>query len=400
MPKDSLIAVVVSPDKALQSHLESALGKGSLAESVWVVSGYPELQSLEKLKEIQPGCVLFLDFFDPIRARRVATELDRAYPFVSVVAIHNGDRKDDLIALMQLGIREVVSAPLSDSDVAGAFLRAAKKLKPGETGGGDIYAFLPAKPGAGSTTVAISAAAAVARMSNQGTLLLDFDLRLGVTSFLLGLDGRYSVQDALNQAANLDGELWDQLVTRRDNLYILGSSPVEAPCNPLPDAYMAVLNCAQARYASIFVDLLGTFERYELETFDRAKEVFLICTADVTGLHMAKRKAEALHQLHLGDKLTAVINHADKRTMLPMADIEKLLQVPVRFTLPTDLKVAAAAVQRGEPIPGSSSLGTQIEALAKTIVGTSVGKSPSASVRRFIEFFSVSPTRERNLWKT
>ncbi len=379
--------------------MESALKRGSVADAVWVVSRYPELSELERLKEMQPGCVLFLDFSEPIRARRIASELDRAYPFVSIVAIHESDSKEDLVALMQLGIREVVGAPVSDSQLVGAFLRAAKKFRVAENGGGEIYAFVPAKPGAGATTVAISTAAAVARISNQMTLLLDFDLRLGVTSFVLGLDGRYSVQDALHEAVNLDEDLWSQLVTHRGNLEILGSAPVEVPCNPSPDAYEAVLNCAQAHYAAICVDLAGPMERYEQETLERAKEIFLVCTADVTGLHMAKRKAEALHKLELGERLTAIVNHADKRSILPLADIEKLIQVPVRFTLPSDSKSVTAAVQAGEPISSKSPLGMQIEAIAKTLAGTAVGRGSSPSVRRFIEFFSVSPARERDLWK-
>ena len=399
MSNSSPIAVVISPDRDLQNQLETALGKGSVAEAVWAVACYPELRDLERLKDAQPGCVLFLDFSDPIRARRIATELDRAYPFVAVIAIHSSETQEELRALMQLGIREVIKIPVSESEVALSFIRAAKKMKPAEAGGGRIYAFVPAKPGAGATTVAISTAAAVARISNLDTLLLDFDLRLGVTSFVLRLDGRYSVQDALNEAVHLDGELWSQLVTRRGHLEILGSAPVEVPSDPLPDAYMAVLNCAQARYATICVDLPGTMERYELEVLDRAKEIFLVCTPDVTGLHMAKRKAEALQKLNFAEKVSAVVNHADRRSVLPVADIEKLMQAPIRFILPSDPKSVAAAVQLGEAIQSKSALGGQVEAIAKSIVGTAVGEAPAGSVRRFIEFFSVSPTREHDFWK-
>jgi len=397
MQKDSLTAVIVSPDRAVHRELETALGQSSMAEAVWVVSDYPEFSALERLKGAQPGCVLFLDFSDPTRARRIAAELDRAYPFVSVVAIHNSPTKDEVMALMQLGVREVLSTPISHSEVVVAFIRATKKLKPAVSAGGNIYAFLPAKPGAGATTVAISTAAAVARISKQRTLLLDFDLRLGVTSFLLQLDGRHSVQDALNQGAHLDDDLWLKLVCNRDGLDVLGSAPSEVPSEPSTDAYTAVLNCAQARYAAICVDLSGGMERHELEALDRAKEIFLVCTSDVTGLHMAKRKAEALHRLQLEEKVSAVINQAERRTIMPLADIEKLLGLPVRFTLPSDTKVVTSAVQRGAAIQGSSPLAMQIETLAKSIAGTIVGNLPTGPVRRFIEFFSVSPERESEM---
>ena len=369
MAKGALVAVVVSPDRALHRQLEAALGQGSMTETVLSVADYPELPALERLKEIQPGCVLFLDFSDPIRARRIATELDRAYPFVSVVAIHDSQTRDEVIELMQMGVREVIGHPISATEVAVAFARAARKLTSAESAGGDIYAFLPAKAGAGATTVALSTAAAVARISKQRTLLLDFDLRLGVTSFLLRLDGYHSVQDALNEGAHLDSDLWLKLVSTRGGLDILGSAPTDLPLEPSVDAYTAVLNCAQARYSVICVDLPGAMEHHELETLTRAKEIFLVCTSDATGLHMAKRKAITLHNLQLGEKLSVIINHPERQIMLPLANIEKLLQSPVRFTLPSDAKVVGCAVQRGEAIKGSSALAIQIETLAQSIVG-------------------------------
>lgn len=399
MPKDLIVAVVISPDRNTQRELENALGRGALAEAVWAVSDYPELPELERLREAQPGCVLFLDFTDPIRARRIATELDRAYPSVSMVAIHNNPTKDDVIELMQLGVREVIGLPISHSEVAVAFVRAAKKLKSADGAGGSIYAFLPAKAGAGATTIALNTAAAVARLSKQRTLLLDFDLRLGITSFLLQLDGHHSVQDALNEANYLDEDLWTKLVSARDALDVLGSAPTDLPCEPSEEAYVAVLNCAQARYGAICVDLPGAMERHELETLERAKEIFLVCTSDVTGLHMAKRKAVSLQKLQFGEKISAIINHADRRSMLPLADIEKLLQVPVRFTLPSDTKTVSCAVQQGAVIQGASPLAVQIEAIATSIVGTAAGSSSAGPVRRFIEFFSVSPERDSNFRK-
>jgi Flp pilus assembly CpaE family ATPase len=294
---------------------------------------------------------------------------------------------------------DALEPDVSPSEVAVAFVRAAKKLKATDSTGGNIYAFLPAKAGAGATTIALSTAAAVARLSKQRTLLLDFDLRLGITSFLLQLDGHHSVQDALNEATHLDEDLWTKLVTVRDRLDVLGSAPTDLPSESSSDAYLAVLNRAQAGYGAICVDLPGTMERHELETLERAKEIFLVCTSDVAGLHMAKRKALALQKLELGEKISAIVNHAEKRTMLPIADIEKLLQVPVRFTLPSDAKAVACAVQQGAVIQGNSPLAAQIEVIAKRIVGTAAGNGSIGPVRRFIEFFSVSPERDPDFWK-
>src|SRR6476646_6236840 len=128
----SLAAAIVSPDAAVHRQLQDALSSGSIAETVWSISDYPELPTLEGLREATLGCVLFLDFSDPVRARRIAGELDRAYPLVSVVALRSGQTKDEVVELMQLGVREVIGNPISPSEVAVAFIRASRKLKPVE----------------------------------------------------------------------------------------------------------------------------------------------------------------------------------------------------------------------------------------------------------------------------
>jgi pilus assembly protein CpaE len=393
MPSPHLNTAIVSADPSMRRQLQEALDSGVITDTVWSLSDYPELADLERLKEAE-GCVLFLDFSDPVRARRIAVELDRAYPLVSVVAILDGETKADVIALMRLGIREIIGRPISSSQVTVAFVEASKKLKPGDVTGGNIYAFCPAKPGAGATTVAISTAAAFARISKLPSLLLDFDLRSGITSFLLKLDGRNSVQDALNGSRHLDEDFWLKLVTRRDSLDILGSAPTELPSEPGADAYMAVLDRVQSQYAATFVDLPGAMEPHELETLQRAKEIFLIFTADMTGLHMAKRKSETLRRLQLGDRVSAIINCAGGRTNLPLEDVEKLLQLPVRFILPKDEKAVNRAVLAGAAVQANSTFGTQIEAIAKSIAGHAIAKPSPERARRFIEFFSVSPERE------
>src|SRR3982750_553036 len=128
MGNDVDIAMIISPNRGLHDELEAALRSAAVVDTVWVAANYPELAELERLKEVPNGCVLFLDFSDPARARRIAAHIDRFHARTAMVAIHSGPSKDDLIALMQLGIREVISDPIVPADVAFAFARALRKL--------------------------------------------------------------------------------------------------------------------------------------------------------------------------------------------------------------------------------------------------------------------------------
>jgi pilus assembly protein CpaE len=400
MPSPTLIVAVISPQRKIHEEIAAALNGNPEIEALWTLVEYPAPTALSEIRKATGGCVVFLDFADPIRAKAVAAALDSSYPMATAVAVHSARQPQDLIELMQLGIREVVTLPVTASDVVGAFARVIRKLKTPsgvDDEGGHLYAFLPSKPGVGATTLAAHGAAAAARLTNQRMLLLDFDFRLGMTSFLFKLDGTYSVLDAIRSQAQLDTGVWDQMVCRRGMLDILGSAPVEfGGVNPESGA-VELLDLARASYRTVCVDLPGEMRDYEVETLNRAKECFLVTTSDIGALHMAKRKADALQSLGIQNKVSVIINRAEGRGGMAIRDVEAILQLPVRFSVGSSEKEIAEAIRTGQALAGRSPLVKQIENIAQRISpGAATGTG--AKLRTFIETFSVSPVRDRATW--
>ena len=352
------------------------------------------------IKDTQ-GCVVLLDFSDPFRAKAIAAELDRNYPMAVAVALLPGGQRE-LLELMQLGIREVVNLPIARPDVVRAVTRAGRKLQRHSeepAGGGHLFAFMPAKPGTGATTMATHVSAAAARLTNQRILLADFDLRLGMTSFLLKLHNEHSILDALMSAGNLDLTLWDRLVGRRGMLDILGSAPAEFGRDIPESGASQVLDFAAQLYSTLLIDLPGDMRDYELEILQRSKEIFLVCTPDIGALHMAKRKADMLRSLDLAANASVIMNRAETRVSLPVADIEQVLQLPVRFTVGTAEKEINEATQRGSAIEGRSPVATQLENIARHLVPGDAPAENQIAKRRFIDFFSVTTVRDKMNWK-
>ncbi|MDP8990482.1 MAG: hypothetical protein M3N41_10445 [Acidobacteriota bacterium] len=395
-----MMVAVISPERRIHDEIASALNGNPNIETFWSLIEYPDPAALSEIRKGSEGCVVFLDFSDPIRAKSVAAELDNSYPMATAVALHTGKQSRDLIELMQLGIREVLTLSVIASDVVRAFGNAARKLKtplsPKEESG-NLYAFLPSKPGVGATTLAVHTAAAAARLANQRTLLLDFDFRLGMTSFLFKLDGNNSVLEAIASRAHLGGELWDRMVCRREMLDILGSAPIEfGGTNPESGA-VALVDFALQSYQTICVDLPGEMREYEIETLSRAKECFLVTTPDIGALHLANRKAEMLQSLGIRNKVSVIMNRADSRGAMSIRDVEAILQLPVRFSVSSSEKQLVEATQAGKALEGRCPLETQIENIARRMI-PGVATNTGAKTRKFIEMFSVSPIRDRSRW--
>ena len=394
-----LIVAVISSDRNIREAVASALDGNAEIETFWTIEEYPDSASLAQIRKAEGGCVIFLDFANPIRAKAVAAEIDRSYPMAGTVAIHAARQPQDLMELMQLGVREVLALPVSGSEVMTAFSRVARKLRSAsnaEEQGGQVYAFLPAKPGAGATTLAAHSAAASARLTNQRTLLLDLDFRLGLTSFLFKLNGTHSVLDAIASPI-LDADLFQQMVCRRGMLDILGSAPVQFG-GPNPETGAAnLVELARQSYSTVCIDLPGEMREYELAIMHQAKECFLVTTPDIGALHMAKKKAELLHGEGLQSKVSVIVNRVENRGVLAVQDLEAILQLPIRFSVPAAEKQIAESIHDGCALEGSSPLVTQIEAIARRM-GGGAADGRNSKPRKFIEMFSISQVRDRKRW--
>lgn len=294
MSTEALVVAVISRDRSVHQLIASALEETPGADCpLWTLAEYPAPDQMAEIGRASVGCVVFLDFDDVQRAKAVAAELDLNYPRATTVAIHSANRLLDLNELMRLGIREVIELPASAGEVARFLARARRKLEQAastaENGGGRICAFLPAKPGSGATTIALHSAAAAARLANRRTLLIDLDLQLGMTSFLLKLHGSHSVMDALLFKDQLES-VWDRLICRRELLEVLGSAsgfrarntrrlrgvPARFRQTALPDGVrrFAWRNAsARIRYApSSQRDFPGLYGRHWHSAFGQAEE--------------------------------------------------------------------------------------------------------------------------------
>ena len=385
-----MILITVSTDRRLHSVVREAL-EGHFRFQAWWDLGYDDGARLRAVGGDQK-CLILIDFADADRALRIARAVDGNQQFTAI-AIGCEATREDLLQLMQVGIREVLPN-VTDQDAVQAVRRSAAKLASADELFGEVHAFVPAKPGCGATTIATNATAAVARLTDEPTLLLDFDIRLGVTSFLLKAEGTHTIVDALQASDRLDDDLWSGLVSQRGKLHVLGSGPVDFS-RPVPaERFSELLDFAVRKYSLIGVDLPGSMEHHECETVLRAKRVFLVCTADIGALHVARRKSAWLRDLGLAEKVSVILNCVERKNTLLVRDIERIIQMPVRYVVPHGPGEIARAAQKGAAIEGSSSLAKQIGLIASEIAeNASVFKKPNA-VRRFVEYFSISAARD------
>jgi pilus assembly protein CpaE len=158
-----------------------------------------------------------------------------------------------------------------------------------------------------------------------------------------------------------------------------------------PPQIRSMLDFARRQYKAICVDLSGNMEKYSVEIMHESKRVYLVCTAELPALHLAREKLSFLRAAELEDRVRVVLNRSTKRDAVSSAEIQKLLGLPVDIIFPNDYKAVHNAVASGKSVEADTELGKKFRLEAEAMLTGS--KPPGVKNRRFVEYFSLVPAR-------
>jgi pilus assembly protein CpaE len=370
----ALTALSIVPDRELASQFTVSNDRTRSFQIVADLKVYPTNQALEvRLRQAKPDVIL-LDLASDLDA---ACELIRGVTLLNqqthIVGLHLRNDSDAILRSLRAGASEFLHAPFDANVYIEAVARINRLLQPeplGNTQPGTIIAFSSAKPGSGASTLAAQTAFALRRTTAKRVLLADFDLMGGMIGFYLKLTNTKSLLDAIQFADNLHESLWPTFVSACDGVDILPAP--EAPYAGLVDAARlhAVLEHARMNYDWVVIDLPVVFQRLSLMTISESDRAFLVSTAELPSLHLARKAVNLLDQLGFPkDRFQVMVNRINKRDDINGADIEKLFNCTVHSRVPNDYFSLHRAVTLGQPVDGHCELGKAIEDVANRLSG-------------------------------
>lgn len=396
-----LRGLIICPDSALAASLHQILEQTRQVEVIRDVDRFPESLELLRLLRAHAPDLLLVSTEDVGRALAIVQSAEEHMPGLPVVALSADADAHVLIQLVRAGVKEFLNAPLQLAAVFESLARieelvAKRPAAPPQMG--NVYTFLPSKPGVGTTTVAVNAAVAMARHSGarMKTLMLDMDLSSGIVGFLLKITNLHSVLEAAENAHHLDETLWQRIITERNGLDVLHSGRLNPDYRINSTQVHTLMEFARRHYGSVCVDVSGNLERYSLEMMQESKQIFLVVTPEIPSLHLAREKLTFLQQLELADRVQVLLNRNHRRAVIGTAQIEGLLGIPVFMAFPNDYQGVHRALQAGRAVEPDSDLGKQFSTFASRILGQKdekPSKSKSDPKRRLAEYFSLLPGR-------
>ncbi|CAI9413811.1 hypothetical protein ANOBCDAF_03042 [Pleomorphomonas sp. T1.2MG-36] len=277
--------------------------------------------------------------------------------------------------LMRRGVSEYMVAPFDLYDVIREIgeIYLAPDVKPV----GRTIAFVGARGGAGSSTVAHNVAFALSRNFDGGVVLADLDLPFGTASLDFNQEPTQTLADALAAGERVDDVFLDRLLAKcADNLSLLAApATLDRSFDHDEMAFEAILDAARVSAPAVILDLPHVWTAWARRLLGAADEVVITAMPDLASLRNAKNLIDQLKIARPNDEAPRlVINQVGlpKRPEIKPADFQKALQLDPAAIIPFDAALFGTATNNGQMISeinARSPIAQIFETLAARLTG-------------------------------
>jgi pilus assembly protein CpaE len=315
--------------------------------------------------------------------------MSRAHPAIGTLLLAPELSLPLLQQALRAGVRDAVTLDASESQLRQAIervgetvvaitSRAAPAAAPAALGR-TIVTF-STKGGVGKSVISTNIAAALAAAGRR-VVVLDADLQFGDVAVLLGIPPHHTTVDAAGSIKTADEQLMYSLLATHGPT---GLRVLPAPIEPSaadhisPEEMLGIVRMLRTMFEFVIVDMPPHFDDVVLSLLDEADDVLLICSMDIPSIKNLKVGIQTLNLLQLaGEKLRLVLNRANAKVNLDIADVERAIGIPAQYRIPSDIAVPQA-VNRGTPVvidKPKSAAALALSQLASSFVGASIDDS-------------------------
>jgi pilus assembly protein CpaE len=274
-------------------------------------------------------------------------------PGTKVVVIGSSNDISLYREMIRQGVNEYLVAPLNPLQV----IEAIASLYHGPATGpiGKIFAFVGARGGTGSSTIAHNTAWAISEDLHIATTIVDLDVPFGTTGLDFNQDTGQGIAEALTSPERLDDVLLDRLLikhTNRLNLFVAPAQLDRETAYP-PEAVETVLDIVRQASPCVVVDVPHVWAPWVKQVLTSADEIVVVATPDLASLRNGKNIYDLLNQSRPNDKpLKVVLNQVGipRRPEIPVKDFAEAMGTEPALVLPFDPQTFATAGNNGQMV--------------------------------------------------
>jgi pilus assembly protein CpaE len=323
-------------------------------------------------------------------------ELDRLAevcdPATKVIVVGRVNDVELYRELMRRGASEYLVAPLSPLQLIEVI--SGLYLDPGATPIGRVVAFVAARGGAGSSTLAHNVGWCIAEELNINTTIVDLDLPFGTAGLDFNDEASQGVADALSAPERLDDVLLDRLLLKRGDHLSLFTAPatLERDYDAVPEAYESVIDAVRQTTPCVILDVPHGWQPWIKNTLLSADDIVVVASPDLTSLRNAKNIIELVKAARPNDAPPRlVINQVGmpKRPEIPSKDFAETMGVEPAAVLTFDPALFGQAANNGQmvmEVAPKSAVSESIRGLCRALTGRQAGSGVGRAANSILSF--------------
>ena len=252
--------------------------------------------------------------------------------------------------LIRFGISEYVVAPVSMADIVAVI--SAIFVDPEAEPIGKAIAFIGAKGGVGSSTIAHNAAWAISNLFGSETVVADMDLAFGTANINFDQDPAQGIAEAVFAPERIDEVYLDRLLAQcAEHLSLLAApSTLERVYDFDAEAFTQIIDVAQRSAPILVLDVPHVWNGWSRSTLIHADEVVITATPELANLRNAKNLIDTLKKLRPNDgPPRLIINQCNlpKRPEISPAEFAEPLGLTPMAVIPFDAQLFGNASNNG-----------------------------------------------------
>ena len=255
--------------------------------------------------------------------------------------------------LMRNGISEYIVAPVGMAELMSAI--SAIFVDPDAEPLGRSIAFLGAKGGSGSSTIAHNCAFGISNLFNTEVILADLDLPYGTANIDFDQDPAQGIAEAVYAPERLDEVFLDRLLTKcSDRLSLLAApSMLDRPYDFDRAAFQPVIEVLQRSVPVTVLDMPHMWTDWTRSILAEADEVVITAVPDLANLRNTKNLLDSLKKIRPNDKPPHLILNQvgmPKRPEISPSDFCEPLEMEAVAIIPFDVQLFGTAANSGRMI--------------------------------------------------
>lgn len=321
-----------------RTHLKVHMGGISTAIEFYQSAPTPNLiilESREEPRELMTSLGRLSEFCDPTSK-------------VVVIGHYNdvGLYRD----LIRAGISEYIVAPVSMADLISVI--SSIFIDPQAAPIGRSIAFIGAKGGVGSSTIAHNVAWSISSLFKNEVMVADLDLPFGTANINFDQDPAQGIAEAVFSPERVDEVYLDRLLAQcAQHLSLLAApSTLDRIYDFDPEAFTEIIDIAQRSAPTVVLDLPHAWNGWTRTTLARADEIVITATPELANLRNTKNLVDTLRKMRPNDvppKLIINQSGVPKRPEITAADFAEPLGLTPMAIIPFDPQFFGNAANNG-----------------------------------------------------